>query len=367
MRIAVIGCKGIPAVAGGVERVVEEVGAEMAARGHDVIVYARRGQYPGPAPERVRGMRVITTAGVPGKHTDAITHTATAAWDLLQRNVDVVHLYSPGPALLSFLPAARRVPVVFTIQGPDWEGPRWSRPARLALSAGLACGMRFASVVTTVSLSIADFLADKYHREVTCVPNGVRPARVRKPDIISGWGLRPEGYALNVGRIVRGKGVDLLVRTWAGLDLDMPLVIVGDMDQEPGYAARCRRYTDNRIRFVGPCFGPTLEELYSNASLVVQPSRWEGMSLVLLEAASYERPVVAREMPANREALGEAMIAFQGESAEALGGAIIKCVGDEQLRRQVARLARKRVTARFSWPRIADEYERLYRCAAQTC
>ena len=41
MRIAVIGCKGIPAVAGGVERVVEQLSGELASRGHEVLVYAR--------------------------------------------------------------------------------------------------------------------------------------------------------------------------------------------------------------------------------------------------------------------------------------------------------------------------------------
>ena len=41
MRIAMIGQKGIPATYGGIERHVEEIGARLAERGHEVVIYAR--------------------------------------------------------------------------------------------------------------------------------------------------------------------------------------------------------------------------------------------------------------------------------------------------------------------------------------
>jgi len=41
LRIAMIGQRGVPATFGGVERHVEELGSRLAARGHEVIVYAR--------------------------------------------------------------------------------------------------------------------------------------------------------------------------------------------------------------------------------------------------------------------------------------------------------------------------------------
>ena len=40
-RIAFIGQRGIPATVGGIEHHVEEIGARLADRGHEVTVYTR--------------------------------------------------------------------------------------------------------------------------------------------------------------------------------------------------------------------------------------------------------------------------------------------------------------------------------------
>ena len=362
MRIAMIGSKGVPAACGGVERVVEEIGAELTARGHDVLVYGRAGYLGAPAASATAA-RVILTGGLAGKHSDAITHTATAAWDLLRRRVDVVHIHSPGPALLSPLPAAAGLPIVFTVHGPDWQGSKWSAPARAGLRVGLGLGMRFSSAVSAVSLALRDDLADTYHREVTYTPNGVRPVRRLPPRAIAAMGLRQDAYGLYVGRIVPGKAVDALVRAWRQAAGTVPLVVVGDGGNDGTYERKCRRLGGPSVRFIGPRHGAVLAELYSNAAAVIQPSRREGMSLVLLEAAAYGRCVVARELPSNREVLGEAMIGFAEDSKEPLGPAIMRCLANAALRRKLGQEARRRVTERFNWADSATIYERLYECA----
>ena len=50
MRIAMIGLRGLPARAGGVERHVEELATRLVDRGHEVTVFCR----PGYAPRRRR-------------------------------------------------------------------------------------------------------------------------------------------------------------------------------------------------------------------------------------------------------------------------------------------------------------------------
>ena len=45
MRIAMLGHKRVPSREGGVEIVVEELSVRMAAQGHEVTCYNRRGQH----------------------------------------------------------------------------------------------------------------------------------------------------------------------------------------------------------------------------------------------------------------------------------------------------------------------------------
>lgn len=344
---------------------VEELAIELTGRGHEVLVYARPWYLRGTPASAASAGRVIPTGGLAGKHTDAITHTATALWDVLRRGVDVVHLHSAGPALLSWLPVAAGIPVVLTIHAPDWRRRRWSRPARIMLSGGLKVGMKLSAAVSTVSLSLRDFLADTYDREVLWIPNGVRPAQPVPARAIAKWGLEAGRYALHVGRIVPEKRLDLLLAAWRGLDAAMPLVVAGDARQDPAYAAECRRAADASVRFVGPQYGQVLAELYSNAAMVVQPSELEGMSLVLLEAASYGRCVVARDIPANREALGDAMVGFSEPSIEGLSEGIMKCVGNRAYRNEVGQAAARRVAEKSNWADIALKYERMYLNSAE--
>ncbi len=357
MRIAMLGSRGIPARSGGVEHAVEELTGELVARGHEVLVYCR-GHYTGPSPRPAAG-RAIVTPGLPGKHLDAITHTAAAAIDLLRRDVDVVHVHSPGPALMSWLPALAGRPVVFTVHAADWQRDKWSGFAKLSLRAGLSCGMKFARIVTCVSPSLAGELSSRFSREVLYIPNAVRPAAPRRPDAIRQWGLSGGDYTLCVGRIVPEKRLDVLLKAWSQLDRREKLVVVGDAD-ESDYSRDCRSAAGENVLFAGPQHGDVLAELYSNAALVVLPSALEGMPLVLLEAASYGRCVIASDIPANTDIMGKSALYFRCDDVIELGGQIRRCLSGSELRMQVGEKAKAYVEATYSWAKSAELLEQAY-------
>ena len=159
MRIAMVGSRGVPAMLSGVERVVEELSAELSARGHEVIIYARPWYLRAVRDTRYAGpSSVVSTPGLPGKYTDAITHTFTAMFDAIRRKVDLVHIHCAGPALMSFIASMASLPVVFTVHAPEWDRARWSFVGRLALRAGLACGMKCASAISAVAENVATVL-----------------------------------------------------------------------------------------------------------------------------------------------------------------------------------------------------------------
>jgi glycosyltransferase involved in cell wall biosynthesis len=67
------------------------------------------------------------------------------------------------------------------------------------------------------------------------------------------------------------------------------------------YVETLKRYQSDRILLLDYVFGESLEELWSNAYVVVQPSTMEGLSIALLEALSYGRCVLLSDIPENVE------------------------------------------------------------------
>jgi len=358
MHIAMIGVRGIPARSGGAEHVVEELSRELSAMGHEVLVYSRRAYVDG-SPPPPWAHRVITPA-LPGKHLEAISHTATALADARRRRVDLVHLHGPGPALLSWLPALARLPVVLTIHAPDWQRRRWSWPARLALQTGLAVGLRCAAAVTAVSWPLAQDLTRRFGMAVTYIPNGVRFPPAVGAELVTSLGLQPRHYGLAVGRIVPEKRLDLLLRAWTRAGTDWPLVVVGQV-QDRSYGRLCRRLAkQGNVCMLGERTGDELSALCQNSGFVLLPSELEGMSLVLLEAAANGCCILAADIPANSATMQDSILYFKCNDADDLAIRISRLIPDLGLREEYARRARQKAR-QYDWAESARQMEGVYR------
>ncbi|HMM35466.1 MAG TPA: DUF1972 domain-containing protein, partial [Thermoanaerobaculia bacterium] len=77
MKLAILGTRGVPAAYGGFETLAEELSARLAARGHDVTVYARRGAVREAVPAW-RGARVVFTPTLRHKYLDTVVHGVTS-------------------------------------------------------------------------------------------------------------------------------------------------------------------------------------------------------------------------------------------------------------------------------------------------
>lgn len=358
-RVAMIGGRGFPAREGGVEHVIDLAARQLARRGWEVLVYGR-GHYLAQ-PCETPGVRSLVTGGLSGKHLDTFTHTATACLDVLRRDVDVVHMHSPGPALLSWLPRLAARPTVLTIHAPDWRRARWSWPARLALQGGLRVGMRCADVVTAVAPHLVEELTARFHRPVTLTPNPAVAVEPPPAERLDPLGLTAGRYVLTVGRLVPEKRLGLLIDAWARADLDTTLVVVGASGDD-AYARRCRRAAPPSVRFIGPQFGTTLQALYAHAAMLVHPSGLEGASLVLLEAAAAGCPVLCCDIPANRDLLGEAAGYLPADVGSAeLADELSRWYSMMDQRERIGRQGRRRVLDCFDLSTCVDRLEDVYR------
>ena len=102
---------------------------------------------------------------------------------------------------------------------------------------------------------------------------------------------------------------------------------------------------------------------YPACDVFVLPSEYEAFGLVLLEAMSCEKPCVATNVGGVPEVVedGKTGLLVEYGNPVALASAIIKLLGDEEKRRSMGMAGRKRVIENFTWPKIVDKIEGVYR------
>ena len=361
-----IGQKGIPATLGGVETCVEHLSTTLAKRGHRIIVYCRANYTPTNASANHPNVELRILPSLRTKHLDALSHTILSLIHLPRKDADLVHLHSVGPAALAPLSRFKRLPTVATIHAADWLRAKWSAPAGFCLRRALDLAVKSADLITTVSLSMADFLADTYGITAVHIPNGVAPQPPGPGTLSDRFGVSAKRSILFAGRMVPEKDVHVLIQAFNNLlaqstFADTHLLLAGDSGFSDNYLSHLRSQAGPNTHFLGALCPADLALLYRNASVCVLPSHLEGMSLVLLEAASHSCPVIAADIPENRNTLSDFARYFQPRSAQHLQDALSNILNNPPPTTELA-TARRHVLDNCSWDKIARRMEDAYRC-----
>ena len=158
-----------------------------------------------------------------------------------------------------------------------------------------------------------------------------------------------------MGRLSPEKRLEDLIAAHREALPHLQLVLVGDTNYTDEYIGYLRSLAGPHVLFPGYLQGEALEELYSSAMVYVIPSDIEGLSLSLLEAMALGCPVVASDIPGNREALGSppAGITFPARDRAALSAALRSLAGDVGLRESLSTAASTRAHRAFDWDAIA--------------
>jgi len=122
-----------------------------------------------------------------------------------------------------------------------------------------------------------------------------------------------------------------------------------------------------RIRRLGAIEsgGGALPDAYHGCDIFVLPSRHEPFGIVVLEAWSAGKPVVAANVGGLRSLIRDGVNGFlaPGADAEAMAEQIRKLAESAELRGALGRAGCALAREKYTWAKIADETERIYQAA----
>jgi glycosyltransferase involved in cell wall biosynthesis len=362
IRVSQIGSRGIPGHRGGVERVIEAVTPRLVALGVDVTVYcASWSKYREPS---YRGVKLRYIYSIPTKYLDTIVRSLLSTLRDILGPSDIIHCHGSGSAPLALLARMFGKKVVVTVHGLDWQRRKWSIFGRWFLTLGERAAIKLPHQTIVVSQELKRALDSQYGGKVLYIPNGVEERPQRAADKILQLDIAPRKYILYLARLVPEKQCHVLIEAFKKIadKAGFKLVIAGPTWHSEEYVASLRTLAgaDPAILFLGEVDEALLEELYSNCYAYVLPSEVEGMSLSLLDAMAFGSCVVASDIAANADLVGDSGILFETGNASDLSAKLADVIANADRAEQYRDKARRRMTSEFNWDRISRQWEAVY-------
>ena len=373
MRVAMIGQKGIPVTIGGPENFVREISTRLVSRGHRVTVFCRpyalndwarfltEEEREAVRERKYCGVDLKVLPTLPTKRLDTIVHSTLSSIYSLFDRFDVVHYHTIGASLPAFIPRlAGRGKIVVSVHGLDWQRAKWGAGARVMLRLGEQTAIRIPHVTHVISRELKRYFESRYGREVVYIPTGVRIAPPKPIRLTRKYGIQEGKYFLFLSRLVPEKGAHYLIEAHKGLKTDLKLVIAGNALYQPHYVSRLKAAAGKNVVFTGFVSDEEMAELFSNAYLYVLPSEMEGLPHTLLQALSYGRCVVASDIQANREALGNRGFTFASTDINSLREILEHLIAHPELVAAERDRGIERVKEKYGWETVVDQLEQVY-------
>lgn len=150
----------------------------------------------------------------------------------------------------------------------------------------------------------------------------------------------------------------------AARDIRFELWLAGDGSEGPALAQRIAELgLGDRVRLLGTVPQLDLLQLYRERQVdcVVLSSKYEGISVALMEAMAYGVPVIATSVGGLPELLGGGSgVLVPPESPGELAGALERMLGSPARRAELARAGRRRIAEEFDIVTIADQLARRF-------
>jgi len=381
VKIAIVGSRGIPAKYGGAETFAEEISQKLSKLGFEVYVTCESHKFHR---DEYNGVIRIHTPSIQGKTITVPTvNDILSTFHLLLRcpGIKLIYYAAPDAALAAVIPRLLGKKVIVNTDGIEWKrlairrkyfSPGWKFISVLAswyLRLMERLAVKVSQAVIADSREIKAYLEKSYNaKNVVYISYGARellnsdiPAE-KEHEVLKSFGLSTGEYYLTVGRIVAENNIHKEIEGFKKARSDKKFVIVGNFNEKDRYTSYLfkLRNNDPRIKFLKPIYDKeVLGILRKNCYAYIHAYEVGGTNPSLLEQMLFKKPIIAYDVPFDREVLQGGGIYFKAEDE------LAKCIemlekGEFDLK-EIEKWQVKRIEEEYNWDDVAEKYNSLFR------
>jgi phosphatidylinositol alpha-mannosyltransferase len=279
---------------------------------------------------------------------------------------DICHLHEPlMPTLCTTVLRLKRTPMVGTFHASG--GKNWYTMFSPIMKWYLDRWFRKLDARICVSKPAYDYINRFFPAEYQIIPNGVDTLHFNNGAKPVSTFMDGKKNILFVGRLEKRKGFDYLLEAYRLVRQEVPdcrLIQVGPgIRLRKQYEKRIRQYKIPDVTFNGFIHYDELPSYYQSADIACFPATgWESQGLVLLEAMSTGKPVIASDIAGFTTVLTNGIegITVPPRNAKKLAEAIIKLIRDKKLREEMGKRGKPRAQE-FDWKVISRKILDVYK------
>lgn len=349
---------------GGAEKIATQLALQLTLRGHQVSMISLKVR---PTAPRDSLVRELEAASIPLHYLNlqssrqTFSGIAAVRRILLAERPHIVQTMLHHAGVVGTL-GARLAGVKNVFQGIRVSDPRWSvrqidRLISMAAKRVICVSDSVRAVAETSGIPAGKLLT---------IPNGVDFPETIAPLDRSTLPIPANArFLLSIGRLDRQKGFDKLLPLLPTIfeqHRDLHWLIAGVGTDQELLAAQARQLgLGKRLHFLG--FRSDTFSLIQASEVVVLPSIYEGMPNVALETIAAGQALVANQT----DGIGEIFAGHTFRSEQVAQShvemipRIEKLLTDKGLRQRVGDANREHAESHFTWHRMVDQYEHIYR------
>ena len=362
-KIAIIGCRGIPANYGGYEVFTEKLALYLANKNHKVTVYGLKSGSNGDNKFNLHNLIKLVNYSLPKqKHIEKLLLSALSTFHSCIKKNDAILLLGLSASIFSILPYIKHNNIFINVDGLEWERKKWGKLGSFFMKkSGLIAKLSGHKLIAD-SKSIQQIYKEQYNADLTFIPYGADIDYIKDSDItvLSKFGLKSKKYFLQISRVEPENNIHWTITECLKAKIEYPLVIIGDSYFKNQYQKKLHKiYNHNsKIIFLGGIYDDRIKVLRRNSLCYIHGHEVGGTNPSLLDAMGSGNCILALDVPFNREVLGNSGLLVKKDTG-LLANAILSIIKDKLSREKYCKRAQNRVKTYYQWSNVLLQYEEI--------